>query len=374
LLMSRRQPDVRHSSARTASRTASSWANGGKRAGGRRRIATQPPVCPRAHGLSRWVARWSPRRRAGWADARGLRSLLDGFPWNPVPFRVSCRRSRPMAWRPEARCIDLDRDSETADRVAATRCGSSVWGYGPQRTSEVARARRDACRGGCLPWRGAVGGSSRHHGRRRREASSTEPQGGDATVEAERAPAPRTRSRPLGPRRRPLASRAEPYMVATAWRHARRCWETVIASAAGPGRGASDRDGSGCTALTAPWSACDRSARPVGQRGRHLGAGAPWAGDPFVLTRRERDVLPLLVRGRTNRRREELFISERPASMSRTSLASGATTRTEAAGSPRGSGSGLIRRAPAPRCCTSLGSPRLSSPSIHHSMPVRCRP
>ena len=37
-------------------------------------------------------------------------------------------------------------------------------------------------------------------------------------------------------------------------------------------------------------------------------------GNPFGLTRRERDVLPLLVRGRTNRQiADELFISENTA-------------------------------------------------------------
>ena len=42
------------------------------------------------------------------------------------------------------------------------------------------------------------------------------------------------------------------------------------------------------------------------------GPAAP--SDPFGLTRRERDVLPLLVKGRTNRQiAEELFISENTA-------------------------------------------------------------
>ena len=57
--------------------------------------------------------------------------------------------------------------------------------------------------------------------------------------------------------------------------------------------------------------------------------------DPFGLTRRERDVLPLLVKGRTNRQiAEELFISENTAGVHVSNILGklGATTRTEAAG------------------------------------------
>ena len=62
----------------------------------------------------------------------------------------------------------------------------------------------------------------------------------------------------------------------------------------------------------------------------------PAAGaDPFGLTRRERDVLPLLVRGRTNRQiAEELFISENTAGVHVSNILGklGVSTRTEAAG------------------------------------------
>ena len=57
--------------------------------------------------------------------------------------------------------------------------------------------------------------------------------------------------------------------------------------------------------------------------------------DPFGLTRRERDVLPLIVRGRTNRQiAEELFISENTAGVHVSNILGklGASTRTEAAG------------------------------------------
>jgi DNA-binding CsgD family transcriptional regulator len=57
--------------------------------------------------------------------------------------------------------------------------------------------------------------------------------------------------------------------------------------------------------------------------------------DPFGLTRRERDVLPLLVKGRTNRQiAAELFISENTAGVHVSNILGklGASTRTEAAG------------------------------------------
>ena len=66
---------------------------------------------------------------------------------------------------------------------------------------------------------------------------------------------------------------------------------------------------------------------------RRRAAAAP--DDPFGLTRRERDVLPLLVKGRTNRQiAEELFISENTAGVHVSNILGklGATTRTEAAG------------------------------------------
>jgi DNA-binding CsgD family transcriptional regulator/tetratricopeptide (TPR) repeat protein len=69
-------------------------------------------------------------------------------------------------------------------------------------------------------------------------------------------------------------------------------------------------------------------------------AGAPGVAaeapdDPFGLTRRERDVLPLLVKGRTNRQiAEELFISENTAGVHVSNILGkmGASSRTEAAG------------------------------------------
>jgi DNA-binding CsgD family transcriptional regulator/tetratricopeptide (TPR) repeat protein len=66
--------------------------------------------------------------------------------------------------------------------------------------------------------------------------------------------------------------------------------------------------------------------------------------DPFGLTRRERDVLPLLVKGRTNRQiAEELFISENTAGVHVSNILGklGASSRTEAAGIAARLGLGL---------------------------------
>jgi DNA-binding CsgD family transcriptional regulator len=66
--------------------------------------------------------------------------------------------------------------------------------------------------------------------------------------------------------------------------------------------------------------------------------------DPFGLTRRERDVLPLLVKGRTNRQiAEALFISENTAGVHVSNILGklGATSRTEAAGIAARLGLGL---------------------------------
>ncbi len=70
-------------------------------------------------------------------------------------------------------------------------------------------------------------------------------------------------------------------------------------------------------------------------RGASASSATAKPDDPFGLTRRERDVLPLLVKGRTNRQiAEELFISENTAGVHVSNILGklGATTRTEAAG------------------------------------------
>ncbi len=77
-------------------------------------------------------------------------------------------------------------------------------------------------------------------------------------------------------------------------------------------------------------STCRRSGRAAAAP-----AAASADDDPFGLTRRERDVLPLLVKGRTNRQiAEELFISENTAGVHVSNILGklGASTRTEAAG------------------------------------------
>ena len=62
---------------------------------------------------------------------------------------------------------------------------------------------------------------------------------------------------------------------------------------------------------------------------------APAEADPFGLTRRERDVLPLVVKGWTNRQiADSLFISENTAGVHVSNILGklGVSTRTEAAG------------------------------------------
>jgi DNA-binding NarL/FixJ family response regulator len=74
----------------------------------------------------------------------------------------------------------------------------------------------------------------------------------------------------------------------------------------------------------------------------------PSAADPFGLTRRERDVLPLMVQGRTNRQIADLlFISESTAGVHVSNILGklGAATRTEAAGIAARLGYGTEARA-----------------------------
>jgi len=69
--------------------------------------------------------------------------------------------------------------------------------------------------------------------------------------------------------------------------------------------------------------------------------------DPFGLTKRERDVLPLIVKGRTNRQiAEELFISENTAGVHVSNILGklGASSRAEAAGIAARLGLGLEDR------------------------------
>jgi len=132
-----------------------------------------------------------------------------------------------------------------------------------------------------------------------------------------------------------------PYLVAySSWRHA----EALL--------GEGDRSAAAAVLAEAHRIATDLGARPLAasieglaSRSRiDLSANAAAAvgpasvagpDDPFGLTRRERDVLPLLVKGRTNRQiAEELFISENTAGVHVSNILGklGATTRTEAAG------------------------------------------
>ena len=141
-------------------------------------------------------------------------------------------------------------------------------------------------------------------------------------------------------------ARENPYLVAYCrWREAEALLGDGDRGAATDGarRGARDRD---ATSVRAPLATADRGARRPGRgstwrRTRRRRSGARRArrrSDPFGLTRRERDVLPLLVKGRTNRQiAEELFISENTAGVHVSNILGklGASTRTEAAGDRR---------------------------------------
>ena len=120
----------------------------------------------------------------------------------------------------------------------------------------------------------------------------------------------------------------------------RRCSATATGPAAAtPLREAhAIADGLGRTPLRESIEAlAARSRLDLAETGARGPAPAPVEpdGNPFGLTRRERDVLPLLVRGRTNRQiADELFISENTAGVHVSNILGkmGASTRTEAAG------------------------------------------
>jgi DNA-binding CsgD family transcriptional regulator len=148
--------------------------------------------------------------------------------------------------------------------------------------------------------------------------------------------------------------------AAGAWRDAAACWrgrENPYLTASCRWReaeallGEGDRAAAGPALIEAHEIALRLGARPLQVAIESLAArsrldlsavdstapsrATPVVDDPFGLTRRERDVLPLLVKGRTNRQiAEELFISENTAGVHVSNILGklGASTRTEAAG------------------------------------------
>jgi DNA-binding NarL/FixJ family response regulator len=308
----------------------------------------------RVYGLSRrvplLVACGDERAPAELAD---LQSLLDGYAVEMqfnAPYRVASAEA--SLWNDDSRAaLDMIREG-----LAEAVNGQGHWYHrrlfrvglrAAADLAEIARARRNradeaaAIRAGMdllaslEPILAEL--RARQHGREADETAAEV-----ATIEAER-------SRMLG---EPAAAawlaaadrwrgRANPYLVAYCrWRQG----EAQLREG--------DRAGASAALVEAHATAIRLGARPLraavealAARSRlDLSAGgtapaapvpAAAADDPFGLTRRERDVLPLLVKGRTNRQiAEELFISENTAGVHVSNILGklGASTRTEAAG------------------------------------------
>ncbi len=318
-------------------------------------VAIQPPgAAQRRYGLAHWV-----HLLVATGDERAdpllgeLRSLLEGFPVEiqfHTPLRVAVAEA--ALWRsdPEAALASVHQGlRETEDRQWP-RYQLRLFRVGMRAAAdlaEVARAKRDgageqaAVHAGEELWdavQPAIG--SAMAGRHGLDADENEAE--LATVEAERVRLVHgsavTAWADAADRWR---ARENPYLAAyCAWRQA----EALL--------GEGDR-AAAATALTEAYRvASGLGARPLAASVEALATrsrielsidaqavSAPPAPaareDPFGLTRRERDVLPLLVKGRTNRQiAEELFISENTAGVHVSNILGklGAATRTEAAG------------------------------------------
>ena len=283
-----------------------------------------------------------------------LRSLLDGFPVETQfhnPFRVAVAEDALWRGDPEAALASVAQGlRETEDREWP-RYQMRIFRVGIRAAAdlaEVARARRDvageaaAVSHGEGLWAGSSPSSARppdaaeasltrstqrrsRPSRRNARACSTNPQptAGRRPPSAGERRTTRTWS-PTAPGARPRRCSA----TANAHRPPRRCVEAYRIAT-----------GLGARPLTAHIEALAARSRldlsPDDDRRRPGAGAATGREDPFGLTRRERDVLPLLVKGRTNRQiAEELFISENTAGVHVSNILGklGATTRTEAAG------------------------------------------
>jgi len=326
---------------------ASRWAEEG--------IATQAAGLPaRRYGLSRWVgllvAQGDERATPMLEELRGL---LDGFPVETQfhnPYRVAVAEAALWRGDPEAALASVDQGlRETGDREWP-RYQMRIFRVGIRAAAdlaEVARARRDvageaaAVSHGESLWTAlqpVIGSAAGRRGGDFDEEHAAE----IATVEAERA---RLLHEPGAARWAEAAERwragHNSYLVAySSWRHA----EALL--------GDGDRASAAAALVEAHRIATGLGARPLTAAVEALAArsrldlstqdtatAAPDVRaapeDPFGLTRREHDVLPLLVKGRTNRQiAEELFISENTAGVHVSNILGklGATTRTEAAG------------------------------------------
>ena len=311
-------------------------------------------ACHRRYGL----ANCHPAaRRAGGTSGPECASTSSGTilrgdrRGGPVPRPVVDRRDRirAVARRPER---GARRDTWPAMRSWATATGAGTTsgcvgsGCRPPRTG-----RRSPARGGTrLPRPGPARPARRQGDPGRLVGFATPAHGerglalGETEAELALAAAERTRIARLV-RRRAMGGRPRPLGVAR-----QRLPRRVRGLPARRGRDDHRRpDGRG---RGTPRGACHRdasrraAARPRGRGTRNAGADRPRAPSrprpsrrpgaerPVRPDKRERDVLPLIVQGRTNRQiAETLFISENTAGVHVSNILGklGASTRTEAA-------------------------------------------
>jgi DNA-binding CsgD family transcriptional regulator/tetratricopeptide (TPR) repeat protein len=315
----------------------------------------------RRYGLARWVPLLVAQgdARAG-SLLEELRGMVEGFPLETqfaTPLRLAAAEA--ALWRGDAdaafatttQALDESRDREwPRDHLRVFRMGMRAVAD----RAEVARARRDAAAekaaldDGRALWDAVAPFVSERYAQRSGLAADeivTE----IATTHAEYG---RLRREPSEDAWVEAASRwdrrGNAYLVAyCSWRMAEARLidgdRTAAATALGEAHAIATRLGA------APLRA---ALEGLAARSRLEIMGEPVArartrdepGDPFGLTRRERDVLPLLVKGRTNRQiAEELFISENTAGVHVSNILGklGAASRTEAAGIAARLGLGL---------------------------------
>ena len=326
-------------------------------------IAQVPPGRPlRRYGLARWVSLLVSQDdpRAG-PVLEELRGMIEGFPLETqfaTPFHIASaeaalwRGDPDRAFTTAALAIVESRDREwPRDHLRLYRVGMRA----AADRAEVARARRDAhaereaVEAGRLLWDALGPFLESAHGDRS-GAAATEVDAEVSTIEAERR---RLAREPAAEAWAETAerwrARENPYLVAySRWREA----EARLGDGDRPGAATALSEAHGIvTALgAAPLRAeveslAARSRLDLTMDGpAKAPTPAEIADDPFGLTRRERDVLPLLVKGRTNRQiAAELFISENTAGVHVSNILGklGASSRTEAAGIAARLGLGL---------------------------------
>ncbi|MFL5676364.1 MAG: AAA family ATPase [Chloroflexota bacterium] len=316
----------------------------------------------RRYGLARWVpllvAEGDPRAEPLLEELRGM---VEGFPLETqfaTPLRLATAEAALWHGDPDAafattnQALDESRDREwPRDHLRLFRMGMRAVAD----RAEVARARRDASaehaavEDGRALWDTVAPFVSERYARRSGLAAD-EIVAEIATTHAEYG---RLRRDPSATAWVEAASRWErrgnAYLVAyCGWRIAEA--RLIEGDRTGAGTALAEAHAIATRLGAAPLRAAleGLAARSRLELAGELPLPAPATpdapGDPFGLTRRERDVLPLLVKGRTNRQiAEELFISENTAGVHVSNILGklGASSRTEAAGIAARLGLGL---------------------------------